>query len=48
LLKVFYKGWLLLVRRLQQAEPIHNHEIHCSRERSRTAWNVIEEVRYFP
>lgn len=25
------------------AQSVHKHEIHCSRERSRTAWNVIDE-----
>ncbi|KAL4191002.1 hypothetical protein AMTRI_Chr07g78670 [Amborella trichopoda] len=28
-------------RQLQQYEP--NHEVHCSRERSRAAWKIIEE-----
>ncbi|XP_077253055.1 uncharacterized protein LOC143892360 [Tasmannia lanceolata] len=29
-------------RTLQQ-EPMHSHEVHCSRERSRAAWEIIEE-----
>ncbi|KAK1289740.1 hypothetical protein QJS10_CPB18g00518 [Acorus calamus] len=24
-------------------EPYHSHEVHCSRERSRAAWEIIEE-----
>lgn len=28
---------------VSHAQPIHKHEIHCSRERSRTAWKIIDE-----
>eukprot|EP00250_Pteridium_aquilinum_P010774 c19621_g1_i2 orf=614-1207(-) len=27
------------------AQSFHQHEIHCSRERSRTAWKIIDESR---
>ncbi|XVE56652.1 hypothetical protein DITRI_Ditri04bG0027800 [Diplodiscus trichospermus] len=30
------------VRTLKQ-EPHHTHEVHCSRERSRAAWQIIED-----
>lgn len=29
--------------REQQDSVVHSHETHCSRERSRTAWKIIEE-----
>lgn len=34
-----------MCRTLKQ-EPGRAHEVHCSRERSRAAWGVIEEVTF--
>lgn len=31
------------LRNLKQVEE-DVHEVHCSRERSRAAWNIIDEV----
>lgn len=28
----------------QEQEQEHAHEVHCSRERSRAAWKIIDEV----
>ncbi|KAL8154184.1 hypothetical protein V2J09_011944 [Rumex salicifolius] len=34
--------------RVLKQEHDHTHEVHCSRERSRAAWNIIEEVYLLP
>ena len=38
-------GFTVIFRTLKQEEQ-HAHEVHCSRERSRAAWKIIEEVTY--
>ena len=35
---------MMLVFRAVKQEEGHAHKIHCSRERSRAAWQAIEEV----
>jgi hypothetical protein len=35
---------IMLVFRTVKQEEGHAHKVHCSRERSRAAWQAIEEV----
>lgn len=37
--------FFVLVFRIVEQEQDHAHQVHCSRERSKAAWQAIEEVR---
>lgn len=37
-------GFMCLIFRAIEEENGDNVEVHCSRERSRAAWKIIEEV----